>query len=437
MRLLRQFIQGVALRISFMAAGLGISVLLARSLGADSFGHYVFALSVATIIAIPVQAGLPMLLTKHLPKYQVTKDDGRIKGLLAFTFLFIASFSGLVLIVYWGFDSWLTGYFGRYAGREVVHIAMLLVPFIALATSLGAAIRSLGRLFLGQVIETGMRQVLLLAMLSAAALGAAGAQFNAEDAMWLNVAAALTTTLVAAPIVWLACGVTRGLADSRIEWRAWTVTLLPLSLISGLQIILSKSDVIMLRGMVGGEEVALYFIANQLGNLVFLSNIVMRLVTGPMLARAIQKNDVETVQYVYARGALFVFLSTIPLAIVLIGFGPSIVDAVFGLEYRDAFPAVVAFAVGYMAQALFGNTELLLKITDNEWVVLRAMGGAIFANLSLNALLIPMLGALGAAIASMAVTVAVKFYLARQIQSRVGISAFAFARTRAALGKPS
>ena len=426
MPLMRRFVEAVGVRIAVMAAGLGISVLLARTLGAEEFGHYVFAFSVATILSIPVQAGLPLLLTKSLPKYQVVEDLARLRGLLLFALMFTLVFSGLAFVAYWAVDFWLSRQFGGYAGRETVHLAILLLPFIALSTSLGAAVRSLGRLLVGQMIETGLRQFTLLAMLGAVALGAVGAQLSAEMAMQFHIAAAVVTTAVGGTVLGLACGVGRGPAGMSMEWRKWALTLVPLSLIACLQIILNKTDVVMLRGLIGAEEVAIYFVANQLGNLVFLANQAVRMVKGPMLARAVQKQDLGALQHVYSRGALFVFLFALPGAVFLLLFGAPILGVVFGPEYRSAYPVVAVFAIGYVVQALFGNTELLLKVTDNEWVVMRAMMLAIIANLGLNALMIPWLGALGAALASFTVTLCVKWYLSREIRRRVGISAFAF-----------
>ncbi len=429
MPLMRHFVEAVGLRIVVMAAGLGISVLLARVLGAEEFGHYVFAFSVVTILSTPVQAGLPLLLTKNLPKYQVVGDLARLRGLLVFALLFTLVFTVLALVAFWGVDYWLSRQVGGYAGREAVHLAILLLPFIALSTSLGAATRSLGRLLVGQVIETGLRQFTLLAMLGAVALGAAGARLSAEMAMQFHIAAAIVATAVGGVVLVLGCGVVRGTAGMSIEWRKWALTLVPLSLIAGLQIILSKTDVVMLRGLIGAEEVAIYFIANQLGNLVLLANQAVRMVNGPMLARAVQKQDLGALQHAYSRGALFVFLFALPSAVFLLLFGAPILEVVFGPEYRSAYPVVAVFAIGYVIQALFGNTELLLKVTDNERVVMRTMMLAIIANMGLNALLIPWLGAIGAALTTITVTLCLKGYLSREIRCRVGISAFAQIRT--------
>ena len=425
MLLIRRFSKAVGVRIAVMAAGLGISVLLARTLGAEEYGHYVFAFSVATILSIPVQAGLPVLLTKSLPKYEVAKDFARLRGLLLFALVFTCVFSALAFAVYWAVDLWLMHQFGAYAGRQTVHLAILLLPFIALSTSLGAAVRSLGRLLVGQVIETGLRQFTLLALLGAVALGATAAHLSAEMAMQLHIAAAVVTTAVGGVLLVLSCGVGNGPAGRSMEWRKWALTLVPLSLIGGLQIILGKTDVVMLRGFIGAEEVAIYFIANQLGNLVFLADQAVQMVKGPMMARAVQKQDFRALQYIYSRGALFVFLLALPAAVFLLLFAAPILGAVFGPEYRSAYPVVAVFAIGYVVQALFGNTDLLLKVTDNEWVVMRAMMLGIIANIALNALLISWLGALGAALASFTVTLCLKGYLSREIRRRVGILAFA------------
>lgn len=114
-------------------------------------------------------------------------------------------------------------------------------------------------------------------------------------------------------------------------------------------------------------------------------------------------------------------------------FGRPIISLVFGPDFHAAYPVVVVFAIGYVCQAFLGQTDMLLKVTDNEWVVLRAIALGIVANLALNALLIPWLGTVGAALASVVVTLGVKIYLCREIRRRLGVSAFALA---AVLPKP-
>lgn len=432
MSLLGKFINAIWVRLVVMGSGMGISVLLARIMGAEEFGHYVFAFSVATLLAIPVQAGLPVLLTKNLPKYDVTDDMARIRGILVFTVLSIAAFSAVAFLGYWIFDCWQARQFGTYEGRDAVHLAVLLVPLIALSTSLGAAVRNLGRLLTGQIIETGLRQLLLLGILAAVALGFLATELSAESAMVLHIVASILTVLVGVIALLFACDLGSKFRELSIDWKAWSVALLPLSLIASLQIILGKSDVIMLRGIAGAEEVAIYFVANQLGNLAFLSNQAVAMVAGPMMSRAVQQGEIGTVQTLFVRSALFVFVMALPMAVALLMAGEPILDSVYGAEFVDAYPAVIAFALGYVIQALFGYPELLLKFTEHEWLVLRMMIFAVFANLGLNAMLIPWGGALGAALASMAVTLAVKLYMCLDLRRKIGVATFAYRTALAA-----
>jgi O-antigen/teichoic acid export membrane protein len=343
-----------------------------------------------------------------------------------FTVFSTAAFSAVAFLGYWTFDYWQARQFGTYEGRGAVHLALLLVPFIALSTSLGAAARNLGRLLTGQIIETGLRQILLLGILAAAALGFLATELSAESAMALHIVASILTVLVGIIVLLFACDLGRKFRELRIDWKAWSIALLPLSLIASLQVILGKSDLIMLRGIAGAEEVAIYFVANQLGNLVFLSSQAVAMVAGPMMSRAVQQGEMGTVQTLFVRCSLFVFVMALPMAVALLVAGEPILDFVYGAEFIEAYSAVIAFAAGYVMQALFGYPELLLKFTEHEWLVLRTMIIAIFANVGLNAILIPWGGALGAAVASMVVTLLVKFYLCLEIRRKTGVSTFAY-----------
>ena len=154
--------------------------------------------------------------------------------------------------------------------------------------------------------------------------------------MQFHVVAAVITTAVVVQVLVLGCSIFQ---TGKVRWNgAGNIDATALSLIAGLQIILGKSDVVMLRGLVGAEDVAIYFIANQLGASGF-SELGVRLVKGPMMARAAQMEDWGH-RSTFIRGALFVFyLRCRRLPALLSGsgfvFGPGIVPSPWLLSLRS------------------------------------------------------------------------------------------------------
>ena len=62
--------------------GIGLAVLLARTLGAEGYGVYVFALTLAFMLSMPVQMGLPTLLMRQVSIYRSQHDWAHLGGMV-------------------------------------------------------------------------------------------------------------------------------------------------------------------------------------------------------------------------------------------------------------------------------------------------------------------------------------------------------------------
>ncbi len=69
-RMLRNLSWGTAARLLSLAAGLAVSVILARGLGAEKFGQYQYALSIMSALAILATMGLDKIFVRDLLQHQ-------------------------------------------------------------------------------------------------------------------------------------------------------------------------------------------------------------------------------------------------------------------------------------------------------------------------------------------------------------------------------
>jgi hypothetical protein len=77
-RMLRNLSWGTAARLLSLAAGLAVSVILARGLGAEKFGQYQYALSIMSALAILATIGLDKIFVRDLLQRQ--RPAGEILG---------------------------------------------------------------------------------------------------------------------------------------------------------------------------------------------------------------------------------------------------------------------------------------------------------------------------------------------------------------------
>jgi len=85
--LLRQgSIIGALMHLGAMLSGFISAIILARALGAEGLGVYAATFALLTICSMPLEFGLPSLVTREVAKYWQTDDHSHIRGLLKFSF---------------------------------------------------------------------------------------------------------------------------------------------------------------------------------------------------------------------------------------------------------------------------------------------------------------------------------------------------------------
>src|SRR4051812_45457231 len=64
--LVRAVFGSASLQIVGMALGFLVGIQLARGLGTEGYGIYAFGMSVAAVVGIPTEFGLPQLMTREI-----------------------------------------------------------------------------------------------------------------------------------------------------------------------------------------------------------------------------------------------------------------------------------------------------------------------------------------------------------------------------------
>lgn len=386
----------LGIKVASVGLTFAVAVLLARLLGADGYGRYAFVYSMMTLLALPVQMGLPALVVRETAKAAITQDWPLMRGLWLWSHRCALAISAVVLA---GVLAWFTLLDGGGAGRKLILIGVLLIPLIALGNIRSAALRGLGHVLLGQLPEFVLRP-LFLVMLVAAMAGLAGRAPSPEIAMGLHVASAAAAFAFGTAILLRAApgGVRAG--GHRFEARAWAASAVPLGLISGLHILNSNLDVVMLGTLKPAAEVGVYKIAVSAAGLVSLGLFSINILIMPRIATAHATGERAELQRLVTASARLALAFALPAALVLIVTGVWLLEAAFGAEYRAGYPALAVLALAQIVNSAFGSVTGLLNMTGHERDTMASAGAAVVVNVAMNLALIPAYGALGAAMAS-------------------------------------
>ena len=401
-----------AITVMNQALVLVLGIVLARWLGVEGYGTYAFVMSVVVLLLILARLGLPNLLMREIA-------------------------AGRGEVVDW---VWRSG--SLVFGASV--LLVLVVTFVTLALELDPAMQVallvglwllplLGFLEVVSHALLGMRQpifselirALLPALLTLSVAGILAWQTpdNASAALAGRLGAIFCTVIVAGAFLRWSMG-----APS-FQTTASTPTLgtivrkgLPFMLIEGGARIMSSTDVVMLGLLLGPSEVGIYNVALQGALLVQLILSTANKIVAPEFSRLHADGDMRALERFAISTTRATIAVAFPIMVILVIYGEALLGLAFGQEFSTASEVLSMLAIGFVVVLFFGEPGFMLNMTGYEDLTLRVYLAAGVLNIALNFILIPTLGASGAALSTLTTLLLQRIITWWLVRKRLGIS---------------
>ncbi len=398
-----------------IATGLTLGVLpalamvlivgVARMLGVDHLGSYVFLTTLFTVLQVSTSMGLSVLLTR-----QFSVDRAGIHQYYP-----NATVVGVGLAAACGLASTVTVYLFDYPQEVVVANALMSLGLLPSAIcGLNEAIfRAHERnVFItytsvGEAVVKGLASFAFMFMgygLIALALVHTLCRFMAAIAGAGLVARYFFFPLRA--VKWATC---------------WTICR-QVPVFGGtyaLGIIFTSIDMLLISKLASAHESGLYSAALKIGAMlkVFPDSLVY--VLFPILARTFIE-DHRQFHQIGAKGIQIVGIVVLPLTLLLTWWAPTILEFLFGASYRDAGPSLQILAWGIVATAWHSLMGTMLVAANKERLALGLLAIAVLLNIVLSAALIGWFHAVGAAVASVLANILLMEMCRRALQADAG-----------------
>lgn len=411
----------VAVRVAGTGLTFLLTVLLARLMGPDGYGVYSYAIAIVTLLAVLTQLGLPTLIVREVARYEATASWNLLRGLLSRAALFVVLMSILLIVIVIS----LIAFFS--SSKQAIQWATLmwalvLLPTIAFNACGGAALRGLGYIIRGQLAEQVVRPGMLLVLLGCAVVLAGPEWVSPPRGMALHAAASIVAFLFGVALLLRNSPSSLRSASSAFQdERKWKSSLIPLSLLVGLQVITSQTDILMLGVFVDAEDIGVYRVAWQGASLVNLMLFAIGLSVEPAIARLHGLGERTRLQALVKKSGRTAFIISLFMSLVLVLFGRQLLTWIFGDAFAGSYVPLAILCVGQVALAYAGWAVLVLNMTGNERTTLRITAYAAVVNVAANAVLIPVIGLIGAAIATASTMFAWKLGLAYAARRVAGI----------------
>jgi len=383
----------LALSVCAQGCTIGVTVILARRLGAADVGRYAQAQAVLALLGILTLGGLKAGLTRFVATQRATGDIGAVHGTVHAGVGFALGASVLCGGVLAAFAQPLaSGAFHDPGMSGTLRLVAITLPFASATDAAMAASQGFRRMRAYAMVQLFLEPTLriaLTALLVVLGYGVGGAMV----ALVISNVVACTVAVVA---------ISRQLGPRADTIRYEVRALFAFSVISWFASLATTgliwADTVLLGILARATDVGVYNVATRLVMLAAFVMVPINQSVSPRIAHASRLDDRTALSQLYRVATSWIVRLSLPAFIVLFAFPRELLHF-FGRAFVVGATVTVVFAVGKLVDASTGPCSVMLNMSGRPVHNMLTNVLALVLNIGLNLYLIPRHGVLGAAIA--------------------------------------
>lgn len=396
-----RIVQGVkaslVARVVYITSNAVLIVLLTRYfLSPDGFGRLFFALSVLGVVNLFASLGLPKSVARYVTEY-VEKDPTQVRYILRTSVLYLSGLAGTVSLVLAVASSPLARLLGEPALAPFLLLGGAYVLVYAFSGHFTTLFQGFNRVTMSATLTalSGVTRVVFAVAFIAIGFGALGALLG------YTVGYALAAAVGAAVLYFQYY--TRfektEQPESELSSRILRYSV-PLTATKGAGVIDKKIDSILVGILLNPAAVGFYVVAKQVSDVLTAPAASFGFTISPTIGEQKAGDRDERATRLYETSLRYVLLFYIPATVGLILVADPVIRFVFGSDYLAAVPVLQVFALFTIVSAVNQITSDGLDYLGRARSRAIAKGIMAVSNFVLNLALIPVLGVVGAAVAT-------------------------------------
>ncbi len=379
-----------------MVSGALLAILLARILEPDSYGLLFFSLSILGTLNLFSKLGISKSGGRYISEFKET-NPAKVPGIISLTFVYITITSLIVGVALFVARELLSGVLNEPELVPFLTVGILYIVFTTYTTFVRRILQSLEAIKPAagvHALESGTRFLF--------AVGLVLLGFNALGALVGYILSSLVASVAGCYYIytryvqtsdgwsWPADGLPRRIAEYS----------LPLTATRSADVLDKRIDTILVGFFLTPAAVSFYVIGKQVAGFVKTPASALGFTVSPTYSSLQAQGETTTATTVVEESITYVLLLYIPAAVGLILVAGPLVRIVFGSEYVGAIPVVqllAVYAVLNAVVALLSNGLDFLGRAKQRAIVKFITA---VLNVVLNIILIPTVGVVGAAAAT-------------------------------------
>jgi O-antigen/teichoic acid export membrane protein len=400
-----------------------IHVFLVRYLGKDNYGIYVLVLGWVNILYVLVNLGYDSSAIRFIPEYNGRGEGSLAKGFIrrSIRLVFLQSLAvvvlGAVVLIILGDENRSDLYLTLWAG-------LILIPVKALIQLLTAILRGF-KVVISSLILSNIINPLLTAAGILILLYALGREVSAGAGMLINVAASATVLVLCWLLLRKALPLQVKESPQETNSKLWRNVSLPLVLVSCSQLILARTDFLMVGALAGTYEAGLYNVAFQCALLVSFGLTSANLIIAPLIAQLYSQGRHEQLQRMIKAASRGISVYAATVFVIIVVFGKPILG-LFDKDFISGYDVLVILCLGQLMVSFTGPVGFLMTMTGHHHEALWVISASALLNIILNAMLIWFMGVIGAALATVIVVCLRSLVFSVMVRKQLDLNTSAF-----------
>lgn len=390
----RNIIYVFSLKVIGALSKLIFSYLLARYFGSSGAGEFFLALTIVMILSTVSRLGFENVVLRFSAIYHSENNWHSLNLLYKRSLSIVAILSLILSMILYGLSDVISHLvFSKEELSPLLKGMALSVSFLSILGIQAAAFKGVGR-----VIESQLYEVVGINLLTTAIL------FLMETSIGIyGVAMAyLAASSILVIMAFLRWSVYRGVATEKhdvLTYKTIFLISLPLLFSNSLSLIISWADILMLGALSSSSEVGIYGVASRMVLIISFGLAALNSVLAAKFSVLFAQGNISEVERIAKKYSRVITLLTCPLLLVFVFFSEQVMS-VFGDEFVTGMYALTILALGQFINVATGSVSMAMVMKGEQNILLIFLAVSVIVNISLNFLLIPSLGATGAATAT-------------------------------------
>jgi O-antigen/teichoic acid export membrane protein len=425
----------LAFAIFVVGAGLTYcaQLLIARIVGADTYGVYAYVLAWMTVAAYFSALGFDVALLRIVPTYQAQQANGLIRGVIQYAQRRVMAV-GMTVVALGVFVGLLAPTWATSETSKTILVGVWLVPLLAILWIRCSILRAFGMVALPVASDRVVRDGVLIALVFAVAISSTRT-LDAQFLMILTVVGACAGLALATYGMRQVTSLNGIRAKPEYDETSWRTFAAPLLIIGAAEILLNRTGILVLGWTGDARNAGIYSLVFNISFVVALPRTAINTRFAPMLASVFARNNQAVMQDLVNKSASWSFVAATAIAAIMWIFAEPMLGW-FGRDFVAGAPALRILLAGQVFAASTGSQLYIMTMTGHERTAAGLLVVCTIVNIVLTTVLAGSFSLTGAAIATTATLIVwnmgMMHYIWRRLQIWPGLLGSFYAFRRAA-----